>query len=195
MQAQNNAKFNLPLRPRPEPQDRTEIHSQLRHMSGETASEEAANNLRFAAHSQIDGPSHEAGGIVPLEASGRDQDEAIPDAAQQSSDLSMSNSDPPSPAGPDQPVLLAKNDPRDAGLEATLEVDEDGEANGPENPSPALQGTRWITQQGLVGLISAGVTIYQSEVTDALFLLDRGEKVWVVDKNGDCVIAQDQSLE
>lgn len=242
MWAENDSDSDLPHQGRQQRQRRIEIHRQLKRISDEAASEEAARNLRRAVRSKIDLPTEEevermrsleaseqqaaarreqeweelqnelyeirrtdrarrtstARGLNEEDLNGDsdwDQDEAVPESPQQSSALRVSDSGSLSP-GPDQPVSPVENGPRDAGPEEVDNLDEDDEANAPENPSSTLPRTRWIAQKDLGELIHQGTKFYKSEVTDAIYHLDhRGEKVWVVDENGDCVIAQDQSLD
>lgn len=77
--------------------------------------------------------------------------------------------------------------------------DEENTAGASENPSANLPRTRSISMKALneQGLIGVGTysDVYRSEATDALyFLSDLGEKIWLTDENGDCVLAQGQNL-
>lgn len=77
--------------------------------------------------------------------------------------------------------------------------DEENTAGASDNPSANLPRTRYISMKALneQGLIGVGIysDVYRSEATDALyFLSDLGEKIWLTDENGDCVLAQDQNL-
>ncbi|KAJ0123285.1 hypothetical protein J7T55_011750 [Diaporthe amygdali] len=70
-------------------------------------------------------------------------------------------------------------------------------------PSEASDGPlpeiRWVSQKYLheQGLMGRGIydRVYRSSVTDALYFLNHmGEKIWLTDAKGDCVLAQGQDL-
>lgn len=78
--------------------------------------------------------------------------------------------------------------------------DEDNKSDASGDPSANLPRTRYISMKTLdeqrlrgVGIYSA---VYRNEATDALYFLSNlGEKIWLTDENGDCVLAQDQNLD
>lgn len=129
--------------------------------------------------------------------SGSERDEAVLDSPQESSPPHVSDRDSSSSnEGPDRQASCVENGPHSTDPEEVNDFDEHVEARPTENSDATLPGTRWITQQDLEGLIARGIDLLKSEVTDAVYYLNHlGEKVWVVDQNGDCVIAQDQNLD
>lgn len=106
---------------------------------------------------------------------GWEQDDAVPGSPPKSSPPHTSDLDS---APPRAKASLAGSDPQSTEPEEV-------------NNSHDNDETRWISQQDLERLIPQGIRLYQSEATDAIFYLgDRGERVWLVDKNGDCIMAQ-----
>ncbi|KAG8166351.1 hypothetical protein KVR01_002040 [Diaporthe batatas] len=82
-------------------------------------------------------------------------------------------------------------DSQSTGPEEANNPQSNGERNEADSPDATVPGVRWISQEDLEKLIPQGVDLFQSRRTDAIYHLNhRGERVWVVDKNGDCVIAQ-----
>lgn len=77
--------------------------------------------------------------------------------------------------------------------------DDDNKADASGDPSANLPRTRYISRKTLneQGLMGRGIysALYRHEATDALYFLNHlGEKIWLTDENGDCVLAQDQNL-
>lgn len=78
------------------------------------------------------------------------------------------------------------------------ESDESGEVNSSDEDDRA--GVGYISKKELDEgrLWGKGIflTLYKSEATDALYFLGYlGEKIWLTDENGDCVLGQDQNLD
>lgn len=77
--------------------------------------------------------------------------------------------------------------------------DEDNKADASDNPNANHPGTRYISKKDLNerGLLGVGMysDVYRNEANDALYFLSNlGEKIWLIDENGDSVLAQDQNL-
>ncbi|KAK7725919.1 hypothetical protein SLS63_007911 [Diaporthe eres] len=147
---------------------------------------------------------------------GREQDQDSLDLPRQSPRLDVSDSDALSPDGPVSTAGVAINPPvgaADAGgadeddepeesdeSDDANTLDEDNEADGPDNPSANFQGIRWISKKDLNKQRLRGVGVYsrmyQSRRTDALYFVSNlGEKIWLIDENGDGVLGQDQNMD
>lgn len=107
--------------------------------------------------------------------SGLEQGDAVPDSPLESSPPHVSGPDPFSSGGPEQRASLAKSSLQSTEPEEVNNPHDNDETNKAENAGAPLPGTRWISQQD--------------------HLDHEGEKVWVVDKNGDCVIAQPKKAD
>lgn len=185
--------------PQPQPQrqqHRIEIQRQLKHPRDEAAAEDAARSSFPAGDEEKPTASLETG--EQEAAASREQEWGEPqnephemrraDRAQRTSTRRRSNgdcgsSDSDSPGGPGQQASMAES-----GLRST----EPEEVNNSHDNG----GTRWVSQQDLGKLISQGISLFRNEATDAIYYLDeRGGKIWVVDKNGDCVIGQTKNAD
>ncbi|KAH8754149.1 hypothetical protein F5883DRAFT_650688 [Diaporthe sp. PMI_573] len=192
------AKNSLPTEDRREPKGPPEASEQYVAARREQEWEELHNELyeiRRADRARRTSSPRDLKGKKDLNGdSDWEQDQDVPNSPQQSSPPHVSGSDSVSP-GPNQPASLVEKGPQSTDPEEVNTFDVDG-ANSPENASATSPRTRWISQKDLEGLIRQGIDLYKSEVTNAVYYLDLlGERVWVVDKNGDCVLAQDQSLD
>lgn len=177
-------------------QHRIEIQRQLKHPRDEAAPEDAARSSFPPRDEEKPTASLETGeqeaAASREQVWGEQQNEPHEmrraDRAQRTSTRRRSNgdcgsSDSDSLGGPGQQASIAES-----GLRST----EPEEVNNSHDNG----GTRWVSQQDLEKLIPPGIILLQSEATDAIFYLnERGEKVWVVDKNGDCVIGQTKNVD
>lgn len=224
MEADSNLESDLPHQRRQLRERRLEIYRQLKRISDEVASEEAGQTTSLEASEQEAAASREerwqelCNELDEIRNTGRarrtsvpprlngdsgwEQGQAIRDSPQQSSPPHVGDLDSLSPGTPTQPASRVENSLQStdslplSGTEVdhTTGVGDEGDASG--DPSATFSSIRWISREDLgePGRLAQGITLYRSEVTDAIYFLnDLDEKVWLVDENGDCVIAQDQN--
>lgn len=216
MWADSDSESDLPHQRRPRRERRLEINRQLKRISDEAeqASEKHAAARREQRWQELqnelddirrsDRARRTSASPCLNGDSGWEQDQAVHDPPQQSSPPHVSDSDSLSPGGPTQPASRVENGLQStdsfplAGTEPDHTTGIGDEADASDDPSATFLSIRWITQEDLRerGIFAQGITLYRSEVTDAIYYLNHlDEKVWLVDENGDCVIAQDQNLD
>lgn len=147
---------------------------------------------------------------------GHEQYQGFPDLLRQRPRLDVSDSDAPSTEGPVSTARVAVNPPVDAenvgGSDADDELeepdelddvnssDESGEEDASDNPGAPFWGVRYVSkkylsEQGFLG-VGQYSRVYRRKTTDALYFLSNlGEKIWLIDENGDGILAQDQDID
>lgn len=221
MEAHSDSESDLPHQRRQLRERRLELYRQLKRISDEIDSEEAGQTRSLEAAAILEerwqelcneldearstGRARRTSVPPRLNGdSGREQDQAVRDSPQQSSPPDVRDSDSLSPGTPTQPASRVENGLQSSDslplsgteVDHTTGVGEEGDAPG--EPSATFSSIRWISREDLgePGRLAQGITLYRSEVTDAIYYLNNlGEKVWLVDENGDCVIAQDQNSD